>query len=271
MASWKAANSFTLAQLKAMKSRTQITRHDCVEGWMRSASGRRAVERAASSVHPSAGPLTPCFHCADPMAEGGEDFSNTRASTWKMPIHRRRSLAYHSTAKHCRFQRRAPAPARRTPARLQNGQVPMRIELVDSFARIAGRPWAATGRTTGISGMRDLRFTALSFRAEGEESRSTTDRDVSLSLDIDTRRGRLPTRCSYARHYLFRPGLEVHRSDMRSARNIGTRPADIGCASDSSSSSQPFASSAWAGFASPSTGLRSATNRRTAGCRLRES
>jgi DMSO/TMAO reductase YedYZ molybdopterin-dependent catalytic subunit len=61
----------TLAQLKAMPPRTQITRHDCVEGW--SAIGQwtgvplGSVLRAAGLM-PAARYIV--FHCADELAPG---------------------------------------------------------------------------------------------------------------------------------------------------------------------------------------------------------
>lgn len=64
----KRPQSFTLAQLKAMPSRTQITRHDCVEGW--SAIGqwtgvplRVVLDRVG--LQPGARFIV--FHCADTL------------------------------------------------------------------------------------------------------------------------------------------------------------------------------------------------------------
>lgn len=58
----------TLAQLKAMPSRTQITRHDCVEGWSAIAKWTGVP---LQHVLARAGPLPAAryvvFHCADPM------------------------------------------------------------------------------------------------------------------------------------------------------------------------------------------------------------
>jgi DMSO/TMAO reductase YedYZ molybdopterin-dependent catalytic subunit len=63
--------TFSLAELRELPSRTQITRHDCVEGW--SAIGKwtgaqlgRILER--SQALPSARYVV--FHCADPDEEG---------------------------------------------------------------------------------------------------------------------------------------------------------------------------------------------------------
>jgi DMSO/TMAO reductase YedYZ molybdopterin-dependent catalytic subunit len=65
--------SLSLAALKALPSRTQITRHDCVEGW--SCIGKwtgvpLATVLAAAKVRPQARYVV--FHCADNMAAAGE-------------------------------------------------------------------------------------------------------------------------------------------------------------------------------------------------------
>ena len=63
---------FSLAQLRTLPSRTQITRHDCVEGW--SAIGKwTGVPLAAvlRAVQPLAAAKYVVFHCADPMESDG--------------------------------------------------------------------------------------------------------------------------------------------------------------------------------------------------------
>ena len=58
--------SLSLAELRAMPARTQITRHDCVEGW--SAIGKwTGVPLAAvlEKVKPKANARYAVFHCAD--------------------------------------------------------------------------------------------------------------------------------------------------------------------------------------------------------------
>jgi DMSO/TMAO reductase YedYZ molybdopterin-dependent catalytic subunit len=60
--------AFSLEDLRAMPSRTQITRHDCVEGW--SAIGKwKGVPLTAvlERVLPTAAARYVVFHCADPM------------------------------------------------------------------------------------------------------------------------------------------------------------------------------------------------------------
>jgi DMSO/TMAO reductase YedYZ molybdopterin-dependent catalytic subunit len=65
---------FTLAELRALPARTQITRHDCVEGWSAIAKWKGARLSAlldAVKVKPEARFVV--FYCADPMAQDGTD------------------------------------------------------------------------------------------------------------------------------------------------------------------------------------------------------
>jgi DMSO/TMAO reductase YedYZ molybdopterin-dependent catalytic subunit len=66
--------SLSLAQLKAMPSRTQITRHDCVEGWS-AIGGWTGVQLARLLA--LAQPLAPArfviFHCADNLGGGSDN------------------------------------------------------------------------------------------------------------------------------------------------------------------------------------------------------
>jgi len=58
--------SFSLAQLKAMPSRTQITRHDCVEGWSCIGQWTGAVlSDLLDQVQPKDNARFVVFHCAD--------------------------------------------------------------------------------------------------------------------------------------------------------------------------------------------------------------
>ena len=63
---------FSLAELKALPSRTQITRHDCVEGW--SAIGKWTgvpLHEVLTRVRPDPKARYVVFHCADPMLPNG--------------------------------------------------------------------------------------------------------------------------------------------------------------------------------------------------------
>jgi DMSO/TMAO reductase YedYZ molybdopterin-dependent catalytic subunit len=60
--------AYSLADLQAMPSRTQITRHDCVEGW--SVIGKWTgvpLRQVLAPVQPLPAARYVVFHCADPM------------------------------------------------------------------------------------------------------------------------------------------------------------------------------------------------------------
>jgi DMSO/TMAO reductase YedYZ molybdopterin-dependent catalytic subunit len=62
----------SLADLRALPSRTQITRHDCVEGWSRIGKwtgARLSALLALAALKPSASYIV--FHCADKLPGGG--------------------------------------------------------------------------------------------------------------------------------------------------------------------------------------------------------
>jgi len=64
--------SFSLTDLRALPGRTQITRHDCVEGW--SVIGKWKGTRLSAlleTVHLKPGARFIIFYCADPMEEDG--------------------------------------------------------------------------------------------------------------------------------------------------------------------------------------------------------
>ena len=67
--------NFSLDELRAMPARTQITRHDCVEGW--SAIGKwKGVPLASllAAVQPKPKARYVVFYCADPMGANNTDF-----------------------------------------------------------------------------------------------------------------------------------------------------------------------------------------------------
>ncbi|HEX7130340.1 MAG TPA: molybdopterin-binding protein [Rhodanobacteraceae bacterium] len=66
--------SFSLAQLRALPQRTQITRHDCVEGW--SVIGKWTgvqLSRVLDLVKPGDAARYVVFRCFDRMPDGGEE------------------------------------------------------------------------------------------------------------------------------------------------------------------------------------------------------
>ena len=139
-------SSLSLADLRAMPSRTQITRHDCVEGW--SCIGKwtgvplGAAARQAG-LKPDARYIV--FHCADEL---GADRSTARPVLREhrprsTPSTRRPSSPTSMNGQALPVAaRRAAAPARRAPARLQAGQV-------RDADRGGGRDSPAFGRGNG--------------------------------------------------------------------------------------------------------------------------
>jgi DMSO/TMAO reductase YedYZ molybdopterin-dependent catalytic subunit len=66
----------SLAALKALPSRTQITRHDCVEGWSCIGEWKGTpLSHVLALARPKPDARYVIFYCADPMSEGGIDAS----------------------------------------------------------------------------------------------------------------------------------------------------------------------------------------------------
>ncbi|MDQ6620589.1 MAG: molybdopterin-binding protein [Pseudomonadota bacterium] len=130
---------FSLAELKALPSRTQITRHDCVEGW--SAIGKWQGARLGpllAMVKPKPAARYVVFHCADPMEEGGRDLYYESIDL---------DDAYHEQTILAYALNDAPLPvANGAPIRLRverqlgykHAKYVMRLEFVESFAGFRG-------------------------------------------------------------------------------------------------------------------------------------
>jgi DMSO/TMAO reductase YedYZ molybdopterin-dependent catalytic subunit len=131
--------SLSLADLRALPNRTQITRHDCVEGW--SAIGKwtgvpLAAVLARAGVRPGARYVV--FRCADPM-DGTEESRYYESIDMDDAHHAQTILAYGLNG--------APLPVGNgAPLRLRverqlgykMAKYLMSIELVESFDAIAG-------------------------------------------------------------------------------------------------------------------------------------
>ena len=132
-----APRRFSLAELRALPSRTQITRHDCVEGW--SAIGKWQGARLSAvlaAVQPAANARYVVFHCADPMEANGES-----------PYYESIDMddAYHEQTLLAYMLNDRPLPvANGAPIRLRverqlgykHAKYVMRLEIVESFAGI---------------------------------------------------------------------------------------------------------------------------------------
>ncbi len=147
---------YSLDALRAMPARTQITRHDCVEGW--SCIGKwKGVPLAAllERAKPQAEARFVVFRCFDSMRRRCR---RPRLALLREHRHGRRA----PSADHPRLraerprpagqQRRAAALPGRAPARLQAGQVRARDRAGRELRRTSAAAMAATGRTRATSG-----------------------------------------------------------------------------------------------------------------------
>jgi DMSO/TMAO reductase YedYZ molybdopterin-dependent catalytic subunit len=128
----------SLEDLRAMPARTQITRHDCVEGWSCIGKWKGAVlGDVLRLAGPRAGARYVAFRCADLMDNADQDSRYYESIGMDEAFHPQTILAYDMND--------APLPvAHGAPLRVRverqlgykMAKYLMRIELVDSFAHI---------------------------------------------------------------------------------------------------------------------------------------
>jgi len=135
----EAPASLTLADLRALPSRTQITRHDCVEGWSAIAKWKGArLAALLESVRLKPDARFAVFHCADPMAEDGTDLYYESIDL-EDAFHPQTILAYEMNGAALPIANGAPIRLRvERQLGYKHAKYVMRIELVQSFAHIAG-------------------------------------------------------------------------------------------------------------------------------------
>ncbi|GGF27814.1 molybdopterin oxidoreductase [Aliidongia dinghuensis] len=138
--------SLSLEELRALPARTQITRHDCVEGW--SGIGKwtgvplsEILSRA--SVRPEARFVV--FHCADALDDGGGFWVDPESIRYYESIdlidaaHPQTILAYDMNDKPLTVPHGAPLRLRlERQLGYKMAKYLMRIELVRSFADLHG-------------------------------------------------------------------------------------------------------------------------------------
>lgn len=128
---------FSLAELRAMPARTQITRHDCVEGW--SAIGKWTGVRLAhvlGQVRPAPQARYVVFHCADRMDDGAYYYESVDMED---ATHPQTLLAYGLNDAPLPIANGAPIRARiERQLGYKMAKYVMRIELVRSFDALAG-------------------------------------------------------------------------------------------------------------------------------------
>jgi len=131
--------SLSLAELRALPSRTQITRHDCVEGW--SAIGKwKGVRLSAllETVRPKPDARFVMFYCADPMEQDGTS-PYYESIDMDDAFHPQTILAYDLNDTTLPIPNGAPIRLRvERQLGYKHAKYVMRIELVQSFDRIAG-------------------------------------------------------------------------------------------------------------------------------------
>ena len=132
----------SLADIRALPSRTQITRHDCVEGW--SCIGKWTGVRLSSllgqvSPRPSARYLV--FHCADTLPSEGLSPPVPYYESIDLfdALHEQTILAYEMNGQDLPIQHGAPLRLRVERALgYKHAKYVMSIEFVDSLAKIGG-------------------------------------------------------------------------------------------------------------------------------------
>jgi DMSO/TMAO reductase YedYZ molybdopterin-dependent catalytic subunit len=131
--------SLSLQELRALPSRTQITRHDCVEGW--SAIGKWKGARLSAlleSVRPKPEARFVMFYCADPMEEDGTS-PYYESIDLEDAHHPQTILAYELNGQALPIPNGAPIRLRvERQLGYKHAKYIMRVELVESFAKIAG-------------------------------------------------------------------------------------------------------------------------------------
>lgn len=134
-----APQSFSLAEVRAVESRTQITRHDCVEGWSAIGKWKGAkLSALLDTVKPKPEARYVVFYCADPMNDDGTDLyyeSIGMDDAW----HPQTILAYELNNAALPIKNGAPLRLRvERQLGYKMAKYVMRIELVESFGHIAG-------------------------------------------------------------------------------------------------------------------------------------
>jgi len=131
--------TFSLADIRALPSRTQITRHDCVEGW--SAIGRWKGARLSAlleAVHLKPNARYVVFHCADPMEEDGSS-PYYESIDLDDAFHPQTILAYELNGESLPVKNGAPLRLRlERQLGYKMAKYVMRLEVVEDFSRIVG-------------------------------------------------------------------------------------------------------------------------------------
>jgi DMSO/TMAO reductase YedYZ molybdopterin-dependent catalytic subunit len=130
----------SLAELQTMPTRTQITRHDCVEGW--SAIGQWKGVRLShllnlAQIKPEAKFVV--FHCLDQMEENNANTMYYESVDMDDAFHEQTILAWELNGKPLPVENGAPLRARiERQLGYKQPKYVYRVELVNSFKDISG-------------------------------------------------------------------------------------------------------------------------------------
>jgi DMSO/TMAO reductase YedYZ molybdopterin-dependent catalytic subunit len=134
----ESVTELSLSQLRSMKNRTQITRHDCVEGW--SAIGKWTgvpLSEILGLARPRASARYVVFHCADPMDEDGTRYYES--IDLEEANHPQTILAHELNGRTLPIANGAPLRVRiERQLGYKMAKYIMRIELVEDFKQIGG-------------------------------------------------------------------------------------------------------------------------------------
>jgi DMSO/TMAO reductase YedYZ molybdopterin-dependent catalytic subunit len=130
----------SLAEIRALPSRTQITRHDCVEGWSCIGKWKGALlGPLLQQVGLQPGARYLVFHCADPMEAGSAESRYYESIDRDDAFHPQTILAYEMNGQTLPVAHGAPIRLRvERQLGYKMAKYVMRIEAVASYREIAG-------------------------------------------------------------------------------------------------------------------------------------
>ncbi|MGH7843691.1 MAG: molybdopterin-binding protein [Candidatus Binatia bacterium] len=129
------SQSFALQELKQMPSRTQITRHDCVEGWSAIAKWKGVpLSEIINRARPKAGAKYAVFHCMDTDSQGNSYYESI---DFDDALHPQTILAYEMNGKPLPMEHGAPLRLRvETQLGYKMAKYVQRIEFVAGMREI---------------------------------------------------------------------------------------------------------------------------------------
>ena len=128
--------SFSLAELKALPSRTQITRHDCVEGWSAIAKWKGVrLEEIVNKVEPAPEAKYVVFRCMDTDSDGANYYESIDLTD---AVHPQTILAYEMNDRPLPVANGAPLRLRvENQLGYKHAKYIRALEFVASFDKIA--------------------------------------------------------------------------------------------------------------------------------------